>query len=162
MTLATGGTTTDIEISGTNYRVHSFTLPVRATFNSGVAKLQADTNTVGTRTIVANDVVYVSNSSEAGQIGNTYVASGSTDNWTWTLYGLTVTAAGDVDVLVVAGGGGGGNAPVSGEGGGGGGAGGSVYQAAANMAVGSYPARVGIGGLYNENGSSSVFDGRTA
>lgn len=44
----------------------------------------------------------------AEQIGKTFQATGSTNNWTWEFYGLRVRSAGEVEYLVGSGGGAGG------------------------------------------------------
>ncbi len=151
--LATGGDEVfEHEEDGRKYSIHKFTSPVQAHFNEAGSALEQDTNTVGSRTIQAGDVVYVVNSSYTDQIGNTYKASGGTDNWTWTLYGLHVTRNMTADVLAVAGGGAGG----TGRGSGGGGAGRFVPV---SMVLGPqfHPIRVGRGG--NRDATSSLNHG---
>ncbi len=104
--MATGGDAVfEIEGSPYPYRVHVFTNVLRATFNDGENALHHDTNVVDTRTIQAGDVVYVEDSLDPDQVGKTFRAAGSENEWIWTFYGLEVTHAGSYEVFMAAGGG---------------------------------------------------------
>jgi hypothetical protein len=167
MTLATGGDSVDdIEVGDKTYRIHQFTSPTVAVFNESAAKLQSDTNEVDGHTIVAGDVVYVEDSSDEDQIGNTYKASGSTDNWTWTLYGLTVSAAGDVEYAIGAAGGRGGGGDSFRHGGGGGAGGfhkyvagesGNSQESPMGLLSQFYPIRIGKAAEIHDRGGNTLF-----
>lgn len=75
---------------------------------------------------------------------------------------LTVTKAGNIEVLVVAGGGGVGNFSGTSIYGGGGGAGGLLYAASIYVPVGTHTVTVGNGGLGYANGENSTFLSMTA
>ncbi len=169
--VATGGTITEEEFDGRNYKVHTFTDTPDATFDDSGNELDSTTNEVDGHTVVDGSLIYVEDSDNAEQVGKCFRASGETSDWTWTFYGLTVTDAGtdeEVEYLSVAGGGAGGKSGAAATSGAGGGAGGLLFGAI-GIYVSDLQVKVGRGGIApvasgtrGANGTDSIFMDNTS
>jgi hypothetical protein len=105
-------------------------------------------------------ITYTPDTGYTGSDSFEYTASNPAGTSAPALVSITVSAGVVVSYLIVAGGGGGGN-PGGGGLGAGGGAGGLI-QTTSNVVAGSYSVVIGSGGLQNQNGQNSSFNGLTA